>query len=99
MEELTLCWLSRIWVPTYHTLSEALLDRLGLVETRSDKTNWVVVGRLVLGHHQFELPGLGGLQAGKHGRIGPVLLESGLKLGSVHLAVLELAEHIVVLHT
>ena len=58
---------------------------------------------LVLGHNQLQLPGLGRLQTSKHSRSGPVLLKCGLKLGSRHLVdasvVLELAEHVVVLHT
>ena len=61
------------------------------------------MGWLVLGHHQLELPGLGRLQTSEHSRSGPVLLECGLKLGASHLidgsVVLELAKHVVMLHT
>jgi hypothetical protein len=57
----------------------------------------------VLSHHQLELPSLSRLQTSEHCGGGSVLLKCGLKLRSGHLVdrpvVLELTEHVVVLHT
>ena len=102
IEGLTLWLLSRILVSTNHALRKALLEGLRWVEARRDETDWVIVGWLVLSHHQFKLSGLSRLQASEHGGTGPVLMERGLKLGSSHLVdssvVLELTKHVVVLH-